>query len=137
MAVRVTAAEVQAIIEVDTTVVTDFDPFITVANQLVDDQLSSLTEYSGTTGAERLKEIERWLAAHFVAIMDMRAASEKAGPVGDSKQYKLGLNLQVTMYGQQACTLDTTGTLFLLSTKAKKKASMHSVNVSKTWATGS
>ena len=109
MAVRVTADEVKEIIEVDTSI-TDITPFITVANQLVTSQCtdSSLTVVI-------LKEIERWLAAQFVAIRDMRRSSEKAGSVSENFQHSLGLNLQVTMYGQQACMLDTSGALLALS----------------------
>lgn len=106
MAVRVTSTEVEEIITIDSTVVGDLTPFITVANRVVEDNLASLSITAAT-----LKEIERWLAAHFAAIMDMRKASETAGPVSESNQHKLGLNFQVTMYGQQAMMLDHTGTL--------------------------
>lgn len=106
---RVTGSEVQEIIDVSADVLTatpDLTPYITAANLLVTDLLGSSTLSSDT-----LKEIERWLSAHFVAIRDPRRASEKAGSVGESYQYKLGLRLSVTTYGQQAILLDTTGTL--------------------------
>ena len=111
MAARVTSDEVKEIIEVDATI-TDITPFITAANLLV---TKECTDSSLTTAL--LKEIERWLAAHFVAIRDARRSAEKAGSVGENFQYKLGLNLQVTTYGQQACMLDTSGALFALSEK--------------------
>ena len=109
MSARVTEDEVKEIIEVDTSI-TSIVPFITVANQLV---TSECTDSSLTDAI--LKEIERWLAAHFVAIRDMRRSSEKAGTVAENFQHSLGLNLQVTMYGQQACMLDTSGALLALS----------------------
>ena len=114
MAARVTSDEVKEIIDVDSTI-TDITPFITAANLLVTSECtdSSLTD-------AMLKEIERWLAAHFVAIRDTRRSAEKAGSVGENFQYSLGLNLQVTMYGQQACMLDTSGALFALSKKGGK-----------------
>jgi len=106
---RVTADEVRAIIDVSTEV-TDLTPFITAAGLLVDkvDEKAILTD-------AQLKEVERWLAAHYVALRDPRRASEKAGSVGESYQYKLGLGLEVTTYGQQAIMLDTTGTLFQIN----------------------
>lgn len=110
MAYLVTEAEVYGIIEVDSDV--DLDPFIRVAHLIVDEQLSG----KGMSD-DRLKEIERWLSAHFVAIRDMRIANETAG-VSNAFQYNLGLNFQVTMYGQQAMMLDTSGTLAALN-KAK------------------
>ena len=67
--------------------------------------------------------IERWLSAHFIAVMDQRAAREGVTPVSISYQYKLGLNLQSTMYGQQAILLDTSGALGRLN-RGVKKASM-------------
>jgi hypothetical protein len=96
-------SDVTAIIEVDATI-TDLSPFITAAAQITDEWCSGLTD-------AQLKEVQRWLAAHFVAIRDTRAASEKAGSVSVNYQYKLGLNFAVTMYGQQAMMLDITGGL--------------------------
>ena len=87
-------------------------PFIEVASNLVDRVLDvSSGDYSDAT----LELIERWLAAHFYAIRDMRVANEKAGSVGQAFQYKVDLNLANTMYGQQAMMLDTDGKLLALS----------------------
>jgi len=121
MASRVTDNEVKGIIEVDATL-TDLSAFRTAANQIVVQHLEDLDAYDGTDGEAQLKEIERWLSAHMVAIRDMRVANEKAGSVGQAFQYKLGLNLQVTMYGQTACMLDSTGTLLSLSNSKGRKA---------------
>ena len=109
---RVTEEEVEEIIEVDSAILS-LDPFITAANLLVTEELydDSAIDFSES----RYKEIERWLAAHFTAIRDMRSAAERAGTVGQEFQYNLGLNLQVTIYGQQALALDTSGTLAALS----------------------
>ena len=102
---RVTDAEVREIIEIDSSI-TDLTPFITPANLIVTKECTD-----SSLDAAQLKEIERWLAAHFVAIRDMRSAREQAGQVSIGYQWKLGLNLQVTMYGQQAIMLDTSGAL--------------------------
>lgn len=101
MSNRVTAAEVTAIIETD---IADISPFITAANLIV-------TEHSSTLDDTTAKEVERWLSAHMVAIRDMRVSSEKAGSVGQNFQHKLEVGLQVTMYGQQALALDSSGGL--------------------------
>lgn len=73
------------------------------------------TEYE----AADLELIERWLSAHFYAVTTKQRASEKAGSVGESVQYKLGLNLAVTMYGQQALAIDTEGGLASASANAE------------------
>lgn len=114
---RVTADEVKEIIDVDSSI-TNLTPFITAANLLVNAECtdSSLSD-------ELLKEIERWLSAHFIAIRDTRSASEGAGSVRISYQYKLGLNLNVTLYGQQCLLLDTSGALARLN-KGKVHASV-------------
>jgi len=125
MAARVTADEVKAIIEVDSSV-DDLTPFIHVANKIVSSECTD-----SSLDSDDKKEIERWLAAHFVAIRDMRKASEKAGPVADSNQYKLGLNLQVTMYGQQAMIVDTSGALARLNKQAQdgvRHASLYTID---------
>lgn len=107
---RTTFAAVEKIIEVDATISTDVAPFIEVANDLVTD-LCTNSDYTDA----KLELIERWLSAHFYAIRDPRKDSEKAGSVGDKNQYKLGLNLQVTTYGQMALMIDTAGNLLGLS----------------------
>ena len=113
MAIRTTDAAVKDIIEVDSAIATT--PFIEVASSIVDD---CCTSSSYTTA--KLELIERWLAAHFYAIRDQRVASEKAGPVGQNFQYKLGLNLANTMYGQQAMLIDFKGNLAALSKQMEK-----------------
>ena len=100
---RTTDILVKEIIETDTSV--SLSPFIAIANELV-------TEVCGEAHAEtRLTLIETWLTAHFYAIRDNRLASEDLNfmELGLKYQYKLGLNLQVTMYGQQVLIMDTSG----------------------------
>jgi hypothetical protein len=108
---RTTSELVSGIIEVDVNI--SLDPFIEVANELV-------TEACGDYGHTdtRLELIERWLAAHFYAMRDPRPLSEKAGPVSETFQSKVGLNLAVSHYGQQAMVLDTSGGLAAMSRKA-------------------
>lgn len=101
---RVTVAEVKEIIETDlsTTVITGY---ITSANALVTQALSS----SGL-GADILKEIERWSAAHMIAITKERQAyEEEAGGAKTRYTGRFGQGLSSTTYGQMVLTLDTTG----------------------------
>jgi len=114
MANRVNRAEVEEIIEIDPAI-TSIDAFITAANIIINQECTD-----PSLGTAQLKEIERWLSAHMVAIRDMRKDTEKADVVMDKNQYKLGLNLQVTMYGQQAMMLDTSGALTALSNSKGK-----------------
>jgi len=110
MANRVTSAEVEEIIEIDDTI--SLAPFILVANQLVT-ELCTDSDYVDA----RLKEIERWLSAHFYQIRDQAVGDEKAGSVAQSFQYKIDLILNQTKYGQMAQLLDTAGNLAQLSNR--------------------
>ena len=105
MAIRTTPDQVEAIIDLEESFAVL--PFIETSSLLVDDLVAS-GNASGYSVA-KLEMIERWLAAHFYAIAVPRVASEKAAVVAQSNQYKLGLNLAVTMYGQQVLTLDISG----------------------------
>lgn len=102
---RTTEAEVKKIID---TALTDdqVKPFLISANILITDIL--LDEgYS----IDLLKEIEKWLAAHFVAIRDPQVMKEKIGEVDAAYQGKTGLGLNYTSYGQQVMLLEYHGKL--------------------------
>ena len=83
-------------------------PYIAAANLLVTDVVVAA---DSTISDERLTQIELWLAAHFASVAYLRAAEERADVVGEKKQFKVDLGLSVTVYGQQALVLDTTGAL--------------------------
>ena len=104
MAARATADLVEAIIEWDAASTPSLVPFIMAGHSVVESVITSDDE-------DMLTTVETWLAAHFYAVKDMRAASESAGPVSTSYQHQLGLGLDCTMYGQQAKLLDSTGQL--------------------------
>tara|TARA_Y100000310_G_C20273391_1_gene619112 strand:- start:45 stop:449 length:405 start_codon:yes stop_codon:yes gene_type:complete len=111
---RTNATNIKAIIEVDTTIIaadSDLDPFISTANELVTEICTGTNAPDPVYSATRLELIERWLAAHFYAIRDPRAKSEKAGSVGVAYRGKTDLNLSLTHYGQQAMMIDTNGGL--------------------------
>jgi len=109
MANRVTAAEVLAIM--DDVVLTDAQvaPYITGANAIVNEAL-------GTGTSDILKEVERWMAAHMIAVTRERQA-KKEGAGGASIEYagEFGAGLRSTSYGQMVLALDTTGAMAALA----------------------
>lgn len=112
---RVTDAEVAEIVDVDSG--TDFAPFILTATLLTDDVAENDT--GGKLDAARLKEIERYLAAHFYSMFEQQPASEHAKTVSQSFQHRVDIGLDFTRYGQQAKLLDSTGYLARLNAIAK------------------
>ncbi len=115
MGFRITPGEVQAIIDTD---VSEFEPFIQAAENVV----TAIVVPAGSLSDIELKEIERWLAAHFVAIKDQDAGMIRELQVGQTiHRYgsQLGKGLEATWYGQQALALDST---LALSTVGQKQA---------------
>lgn len=110
---RVTGAEVKEIID---TSLTDAQvaPFIAAASAMVD-------QYLGDAGLSDalLKEIERWLSAHLVAVRDPRAQSKGVGDLRIQYRGRTGLGLDATLYGQQVKALDPTGALASLDTQTR------------------
>lgn len=119
MAARVTQAEVRDIVSNDGT--TDMTPFIAAATAMVDYVVTQDTGNILTTAT--LKEIERWLAAHFYAAYDQLYTSKSTDGASGSFQGQFGQRLDSTDFGQRAIVLDFTGTLSTLN-KGKPKASM-------------
>ncbi len=109
---RTTSILVGGIVELDPDI--DPGPFIDTANELVTECCVDSEPTPAYTDT-RLEIIERWLAAHFYSIYVKQVASESVRGVQEVFQFKVGLNLAVTMYGQQAMTLDTAGGLARLS----------------------
>ena len=110
---RVTQAEVEVLLPTD---ITDISAYITAANLLVTDLLDG----KGLTDA-RLKEIERWLSAHFLAMREEGGGIEKH-KIGDTEAEwaTLGKSLEMTRFGAQAIVLDTTGILSKLGGKVAR-----------------
>jgi hypothetical protein len=113
MATRTTAEKVLEIIKTKLTE-DEVEPYVTSANVMVTQALGS----SGL-GVDVLAEIERWVAAHMIAVTKTRqATNEKAGTASVTYGGKYGANLSSTSYGQMALTLDTTGALVALGGRA-------------------
>lgn len=119
---RVTESEVKEIIETD---VTPLTVFISQAALLVSETL----EGKGLSEA-RLKEIERYLAAHYLAAtLDPQARSEGASGTSVTYEGAQGMGLQGTRYGQQALVWDTTGTLRELNGQERRPRSGSSITL--------
>lgn len=105
---RITEAEVKEII--DTSITSSLLAFIAAASSIVEDELTG----KGLS-ATRLKEIERYLSAHFVSIKDVSQGQVVSEKIGDAqinyKQFAEARSLNSSRYGQQAMFLDTSGTL--------------------------
>ena len=107
---RVTFEEVQEIFDTDLKA-DQITAFISVANLLVTNTCATST--APTLGTDELKEIERWLAAHFACIRDPISLRAKIGdaeawhfPAAVTTAWGKGLNL--TPYGQMAIAIDRT-----------------------------
>lgn len=102
---RVTEAEVKQIIKTELTL-EEVTPFLAAASHLVTEILTD-----EGYGNDILKDIEMWLAAHFVAIRDPQISKERIGDVDATYHGKSGLGLNHTPYGQQVMLLDHHGKL--------------------------
>ena len=109
---RVSGAEVRQVIKLSVDSVPDatLDEQIAVANRLTSDLLST----KGLSD-DRLKDIEKYLSAHFAALYDREAMSAEK-KIGDAaSEYYLtnavGKYLDLTVWGQMAKVLDTSNTL--------------------------
>jgi len=107
MTVRVTANEVKVLLDDSQLPDATVEAFITSANV----QVNSILSNSGLS-TEVLKEIERWLSAHMIAVTRERVAvSETAGPASTKYANVFGEGLKSTPYGQMVLELDTTGSM--------------------------
>ena len=106
MAIRTTADDIKEIMDGLTASDSIIDTFIIAASAVVDQVFAGDT----TIGETLLKEIERWLTAHFIASTIFRqAAKEKIGEADVTYVGKWGENLASTSYGQTVKLLDITG----------------------------
>lgn len=103
---RTNDTEVKEIISLN--VLTDTTPFITTANLLV-------TQHLGTSGlsTELLTQIEKYLAAHLVALHpdERQLTEQKIGDSTDKYGGSFGDMLNFTQFGQTVQMLDHTGAL--------------------------
>lgn len=120
MALRVTSDEVKEIL--DTSLGdASIEAFIRAANLTVTKWLGS----SALSDAQ-LKEVERWLSAHFIACTrERQIKSEQAGDANITYEGKTDTGLDASFYGQQVKVLDTTG--ILAGQVGKRQATVYAV----------
>lgn len=130
MANRVTSEEVHAIISKDAGVPSgeDLTVFIGVANDIVTTDLSDY-DYSDA----RLKNIELYLSAHFTCLKFRQSDNIIIGASEDDYRNKLNTGYRQTTYGQQAITLDTSGTLAESSKEESFKAQFMTGETTRVW----
>jgi len=109
----VTDTEVKAVVDTNR----DTTPFIATADLIITE------DFAGTTlTSARLKQIELYLAAHFVTLTEERGNLKKHKKGDSEEEYDMikGSGLSLTRYGQQALSLDSTGVLASLSKPTQK-----------------
>ena len=108
MSSRTTAAAVKAIMDTDVTEAQISD------SGILDDAYNFVTAKLGdqSLGVDLLASIEKWVAAHMVSVgLDRQLQRGKGGPAEATYTGQYAMNLQMTSYGQMACSLDPSGTL--------------------------
>lgn len=121
---RTTADEVKAILGFDYDTVNNpgLTAYIATASSLIDDVSTCATLKGLTVTTEKLTLLETWVAAWAYQQSDkgyLEKWTEKAKAV---YQTTSGKGLESNSYGQTALTLDTTGCLSALSSKARASA---------------
>jgi hypothetical protein len=119
MAVRVDDEEVEAIIDVESHI--DTNAFIATANIMVDEYLAD-----EGLGDSILIEIEKYLAAHFIAIRQGILKAEDFGDAKDEYAIEVGKGLDATPYGQQVKVLDPSG---LLASSTARRAGIATIEI--------
>lgn len=111
---RTSEAAVKLILDrhYDTAHAASLVPFIDTASSLVDK--ISTNDTTSILSATDLEIIERWLSAHFYAQSDQLYTSKSTGKASGSFQGQTGMQLENTIYGQQAMLLDASGYLSAL-----------------------
>ena len=114
MSIRVSKEDVQNIMQdYGEAFPTDVSAYIQTANTYLEYRLEDVLT---TVGETLLKEIERYLAAHFIAIDIPKPSARRDLDAEEEYPMRVGKGLEATVYGQQAIELDPTGLLKKSST---------------------
>jgi len=111
MAIRTSDQLIRASIETDPDL--NLTPFINRANALTDYVASK--DSQGVLSVAMLREIETLLACHFYDRIDHAYAERATGKASGVFQGQYGMHLDGTKWGQDAITMDVSGTLSKLS----------------------
>lgn len=95
----------------------DLECFIMAAHVVIENEI--VADEDCDASACTLRELERWLAAHFIATADPKVWSEKYGDAANMYQGKWNVGFDATNYGQQVMRLDPCGKLGTLNEQAK------------------
>lgn len=117
--VRVTVADVKKIIKNINSSYSDDDLecFILAAHVLIENEIVADEDCDASECT--LRELERWLSAHFIATADPKTWSEKYGDASNIYQGKWDVGFDSTNYGQQVMRLDPCGKLGTVNAQAK------------------
>lgn len=99
----VSASDIELIIET-AILPADLDKFANMAHVEVVNRIAA-----GALAEEELVEIERFLAAHLVAMRDPRKQTQHVAQATTTYEGRTGMGLDFTRYGQQVKLLDRTG----------------------------
>jgi hypothetical protein len=113
---RTDAAKVKAILapgnDYDLVNNPDLTPFITGASLIIDDVVQAIADDGATPYSNaKLVEMEGWLAAHAYKQSDKDYTSRSTGRSSGSFAGQTAMQLESTLYGQFALTLDKDGWL--------------------------
>lgn len=111
---RTTLAAVNKIIQYDSTNVPDPQLMIDSASLMVTNVIGTALD------ASTAELVERYLAAHLIAISDPRIQSEQIKTIQASYQVRLSDGLGITHFGSTAMMLDSSGKLASWNTRVVK-----------------
>lgn len=111
---RTTLAAVNKIIQYDSTNVPDPQLMIDSASLMVTNVIGTALD------ASTAELVERYLAAHLIAISDPRIQSEQVKTIQASYQVRLSDGLGITHFGTTAMMLDSSGKLAVWNNKVVK-----------------
>ena len=111
---RTTLAAVNKIIQYDSTNVPDPQLMIDSASLMVTNVIGTALDVSTA------ELVERYLAAHLIAISDPRIQSEQVKTIQASYQVRLSDGLGITHFGSTAMMLDSSGKLAVWNNKVVK-----------------
>lgn len=107
MPATTTEEAVQRIIQYDFTVIPDVQPFIDDAILIVNSVIGTSTSMSDA----QLELVARYVAAHLIAVTDVRVSMEQVKSLMVRYNQHLDKGLGITTYGTTAMLLDTSGKL--------------------------
>lgn len=116
---RTTPEDISAILDNTSLTDAELQVFIEAASSMID------SVFDTTTSSALLKEIERWLAAHLVAMSRERTTTEEGVEFARVRYSgRFGKGLEATPYGQTVLDLDITGKM---KTLGKREATLIAV----------